>query len=231
MKIAGLQKSSFVDFPGSPCAVVFTPRCNMNCAYCHNAHILFGSPRLLPEDEVLAFLKKRAGLLTAVTVSGGEPTLQGDLSEFLQKARALGYRTKLDTNGLRPDVLARLLREGLLDYVAMDIKAPFAKYDLVTRTKNDLTAIKKSIAILRSSRLEHEFRTTFFPELTADDIAEASLLVKGTRRYYLQQYRPRDEGDPPAHPPSYVEAAAEKARAAIGVCTVRGLGDWGVIRL
>lgn len=231
MQIAGLQKSSFVDYPGQPCAVVFTPRCNMNCSYCHNAHILFGSPQLIPESDALAFLMKRQGLLTALTVSGGEPTLQSDLADFIKKARALGYRIKLDTNGLKPDVLSALMREKLLDYVAMDIKGPLNKYDLITRTKNDLTAIKKSIAILRSSDLPHEFRTTFAPGLTADDVVEAAKLVRGTEKYFLQQYNQRSDSDPEPHPPSYVDAAAERVRAEIGVCTVRGLGDRGTIRL
>lgn len=229
MQIAGLQKSSFVDYPGSPCAVVFTPRCNMNCSYCHNAHILFGSPQLISEDEVLAFLKKRQGLLSALTVSGGEPTLQRDLPDFIEKARALGYRIKLDTNGLRPDVLSNLMRKSLLDYVAMDIKGPLHRYDSITRTKNDLAAIQKSIAILRSSALPHEFRTTFAPELSADDVVEAAKLVKGTEKYYLQQYRKRTDDDPEPHPPSYIDAAAERVRKEIGVCTVRGLGDRGTI--
>ena len=229
MQIAGLQKSSFVDYPGQPCAVVFTPRCNMNCYYCHNAHILFGSPKLIPEEEVLSFLQKRSGLLKAATVSGGEPTLQSDLAGFIQKIRVLGYRIKLDTNGLKPQVLGQLMRDGLVDYVAMDIKAPLDKYDQITRTHNDLSAIKKSIAILRSGAVPHEFRTTFAPDLTAEDVVRAAELVRGTERYYLQQYRPRDESDPKPHPPSYVDKAAEQIRAAIGVCTLRGLGDRGEI--
>lgn len=231
MQIAGLQKTSFIDFPGKPCAVVFTPRCNMNCSYCHNAHILFGSPKLIPEEEVYAFLEKRAGLISALTISGGEPTLQRELRGFIERVRPLGYAVKLDTNGLRPDVLNALIRDGLVDYVAMDIKGPLEKYDLITRTKNDLTAIKKSIAILRSGAVPHEFRTTFFPELTPADVVNAAKLVRGAERYYLQQYISRDEADPPPYPPSVVDETAELVKQEIGVCTVRGLGDRGQIRL
>ena len=229
MQIAGLQKTSFVDYPGKPCAVVFTPRCNMNCYYCHNAHILFGAPQLIPESEVMAFLEKRWGVLSAVTVSGGEPTLQGDLADFIRRVKAIGYLVKLDTNGLKPSVLAQLMQAGLLDYAAMDIKASPEKYNEITRTKNDLPAIKKSIAILRSGNVPHEFRTTFAPTLTIEDVVKAAEMVKGTSRYYLQQYRQRDESDPKPHPPSYVDQAAERIREAIGVCTVRGLGERGSI--
>ena len=225
MKIAGFQKTSFLDYPGQPAAVVFTPGCNMNCCYCHNEELLFGAPPLIPEEEVLSYLDKRRGILQAVTVTGGEPTLQQDLADFLKRVRGLGYRTKLDTNGLKPEVLQHLMAEGLLDYVAMDIKAPPEKYDGITRTKNDLKKIRKSIALLRSGSVPHEFRLTFYPGLTAEDAVAAAELVKGTERFYLQQYRKRpNRDDPEPHLPSYVEQTACAIRAAIGVCTLRGLG-------
>ena len=105
MLIAGFRKTSFIDYPGQPCAVVFTPYCNMDCSYCHNAEILRGSVPLVPEEEVMAYLAKRAGLLRALTISGGEPTLQQNLLPFIVAARELGYRIKLDTNGTKPQVL------------------------------------------------------------------------------------------------------------------------------
>ena len=108
MLIAGLRKTSFLDYPGQPCAVVFTPYCNMNCTYCHNEEILRGGVTLVPEAEVMDYLEKRAGTLAAVTVSGGEPTLQQDLVPFIERVRALGYRVKLDTNGMKPNVLQQL---------------------------------------------------------------------------------------------------------------------------
>ena len=223
MLIAGFRKTSFLDYPGQPCAVVFTPYCNMNCTYCHNADILRGGVPLVPEAEVFAFLEKRMGTLPAVTVSGGEPTLQQDLVPFLQWLREHGYRIKLDTNGLKPAVLQQVLLRGLVDYVAMDIKASPEKYDAVARVSCDLAAIRRSICLLQNSGLPHEFRTTFAPELTTEDILGAAELVRGAERFYLQQYRPRCDADLPAHPPSYVRETAERVHEAIGVCEVRGL--------
>lgn len=223
MLIAGLRKTSFVDYPGQPCAVVFTPHCNMNCTYCHNDEILRGSVPLVLEEEVMAYLEKRAGTLRALTVSGGEPTLQQDLVPFIERVKALGYLVKLDTNGMKPAVLQQLLLRGLVDYVAMDIKAPPEKYDAVTRVRCDLDAVRRSVYLLQNSGVAHEFRTTFAPELTAEDVVGAAELARGTERYFLQQYRPRREGDLPAHPPSYVQETAARVREAIGVCQVRGL--------
>lgn len=223
MLIAGFRKTSFLDYPGQPCAVVFTPHCNMNCTYCHNEQILRGSVPLVPEAEVLSYLEKRVGLLPAVTVSGGEPTLQQDLVPFVERVKALGFLVKLDTNGMKPAVLQQLLLRGLVDYVAMDIKASPEKYDAVTRVRCDLDAVRRSIYLLQNSGVAHEFRTTFAPELTAEDVVGAAELVRGTERYFLQQYRPRKDEDLPAHPPSYVRETAEQVRQAIGVCEVRGL--------
>ena len=223
MLIAGFRKTSFIDYPGQPCAVVFTPYCNMDCSYCHNAEILRGSVPLVPEEEVMAYLAKRAGLLRALTISGGEPTLQQNLLPFIVAARELGYRIKLDTNGTKPQVLKELMQKGLLDYVAMDVKASPEKYDAVTRVKNDMDAIRRSIALLRNGAVAHEFRTTFAPELTAEDVLAAAAMVKNTKRYFLQQYRPCKPEDAEPHPPSYVRETAARVEAEIGVCTVRGL--------
>lgn len=224
MLIAGFQKTSFIDFPGQACAVVFTPYCNFDCVYCHNAHILGRTAPLMDEAPVLEYLEKRAGLLGAVVISGGEPTLQQNLEAFLLRVRALGYLVKLDTNGTKPSVLQHLLGKGLIDYIAMDIKAPLEKYDQIARVSVDKDAIRKSIAILRNCAVNHEFRLTFAPQLTPEDALEASKLVKGCERFYLQQYRPRGEDDPAAHAPQVVLKTAWRITQEIGVCTVRGLG-------
>ena len=142
---------------------------------------------------------------------------------FVERVKALGFLVKLDTNGMKPAVLQQLLLRGLVDYVAMDIKASPEKYDAVTRVRCDLDAVRRSIYLLQNSGVAHEFRTTFAPELTAEDVVGAAELVRGTERYFLQQYRPRKDEDLPAHPPSYVRETAEKVRQAIGVCEVRGL--------
>jgi len=223
MLIAGLQKISMLDYPGAPCAVVFTPYCNMNCTYCHNEQILPKGTPLLAQEVVLDYLRQRAGLIPALVVSGGEPTLQKDLPRFLHLAREMGYKTKLDTNGLKPDTLQSLLKAGLLDYVAMDIKGPLHKYAEITRRRCDTGAIVKSIFYLRNSGVAHEFRTTFAPQLSKEDILQAAQLIAGSDKYYLQQYRVRNENDPPPHPPAYVRETAQAARDAGMVCEVRGI--------
>ncbi len=224
MLIAGFQKTSFVDYPGQPCAVVFTPYCNFDCVYCHNAHIIGRDAPLMDEAPVLAYLEKRVGLLGAVVISGGEPTLQQNLETFLLRVREMGYRTKLDTNGSKPNVLSTLLNKGLLDYVAMDIKAPLSQYDAIARAAVDADAIRKSIALLRNSTVKHEFRLTFAPQLSPADAVEAAKLVKGCEKFFLQQYRPRNAEDPAAYAPQTVLETAWHITEEIGVCTVRGLG-------
>lgn len=224
MQIAGLQKTSFVDYPGQPAAVVFTPYCNFECAYCHNAQILHADTPLVAESYVWEHLERRAGTLKALVISGGEPTLQQQLGAFIRRAKRLGYLIKLDTNGSRPQTLRELLRAKLIDYIAMDIKAPIERYEEIACVKIDADAIRTSITLIRNSGLPHEFRTTFCPQLSVDDVVAASLLVKGTAHYYLQQYRVPAEGAMPPHPPSLVQAAAEAVRASGTECAVRGLG-------
>lgn len=223
MLIAGFQKLSMLDYPGMPAAVVFTPYCNMNCWYCHNEHIIGKEASLMEEDDVLSYLEKRRGMLKAVVISGGEPTLQQGLVPFIETVRGMGYSVKLDTNGMRPDIVKDLLKKGHLDYVAMDIKGPLEKYAQVTRVSADTAAIRKTILYLINSGIPHEFRTTFAPDLTKEDILSAAELIAGTDAYYLQQYRKRTDEDPEPHSPSYVRETADAVRNKIGVCTVRGI--------
>jgi len=224
MLIAGFQKTSMLDYPGKLAAVVFAPFCNFNCVYCHNAQILQEGAPLLDEEEVLSFLERRAGLLQAVVVSGGEPTLQQNLNEFIRRVREMGYLVKLDTNGAKPAVVKSLIAEKLLDYIAMDVKAPLPKYDTIARTNVDTDAVQRSILIIRNGGVPHEFRLTFAPQLTPEDAVETARLVKGCERFYLQQYRPRSSADPKAHAPAVVRETAKRIEAEIGVCIVRGLG-------
>ncbi len=224
MLIAGFQKTSFVDYPGQPCAVVFTPYCNLDCGYCHNAHILGHEAPIIPEEPVLEYLEKRAGLLSAVVISGGEPTLQQNLEAFILRVKTFGYQVKLDTNGTKPNVLLSLLNKNLLDYVAMDIKAPSEKYNEITRANVDMDAIRRSIVVLLNSGIPHEFRMTYAPQLTQEDAVEGARMVRGCERFYLQQYRPRNDADPRAHLPSEVLKTGEAIAREIGNCTVRGLG-------
>ena len=222
MKIAGFQKTSFVDYPGIISAVVFTPGCNMRCGYCHNKHILSGNVNLINELTVTEYLFKRKGMVSGVVVSGGEPTLQPDLERFISTVKAMGYRVKLDTNGTAPDVVKSLFEKGLIDYVAMDIKAPLEKYGDICRCYVDTDAVMKTVEYLQSNNVPHEFRTTFCPELSKEDILDISRNIIKNSDFYLQQYR-QVEGEGLPHPRDHVLSAAEEVISAGGKCTVRGL--------
>jgi pyruvate formate lyase activating enzyme len=168
MKIGGLQKLSLIDYPGVPAAIIFTQGCNMTCPYCHNPQLVY--PHLfetsISDDEVLSFLKKRQKLLKGVVISGGEPTIQKDLAEFITLIKDLNFLVKLDTNGANPMVLKDLIASNLLDFIAMDIKSPAEKYNLFF--KGDLDTIKQSIKIIQSSGLKHLFRTTYDTDILND---------------------------------------------------------------
>lgn len=214
MRIAGLEKFSTVDFPGSLAAVVFAAGCNYRCFYCHNRAIL-NCPPLLSEAEVFAFLEKRAGLLDGVVFSGGEPALQSDLPQWLARVRALGYRTKLDTNGSRPETLRALLNAELLDYVAMDYKAPLDCYPALCGT--DSAGVAESLALLRNSRIPYELRTTLVPQLTEAKLRKMAAAVPADANWFLQLYRPQPGNE--AHlrgltpyTPGEIEALAETLR-------------------
>ena len=197
MQIAGLQKLTLLDYPGHVACTVFTPGCNFRCPFCHNA------PLVLPErlgcdtteEEVLSFLKKRVGVLDGVAITGGEPLLHKDIGAFLEKVRALGFRVKLDTNGSFPDHLIALVRGGLVDRVAMDVKnAPALYGKTVGIEKFDLAPVERSKDYLLSGEVEYEFRTTVVRGLhTAESLVEAAKWIAGAKKYYLQQFK--DSGD------------------------------------
>ncbi len=200
MQINGWVRTSLIDYPGHIATVLFTGGCNFRCPMCHNAGLVLSpdpSARF-SEEEVFAFLQKRAGKLTGVVLSGGEPTLQPDLADFIRRVRASGYAVKLDTNGYRPDVLGVLLEHELLDYVAMDIKAPPAKYPLLSGVPDvDVHRIARSITLLCQHEVACEFRTTVVPGmLDEDDVASLARWLAslcGGRAtgliYVLQQFR------------------------------------------
>lgn len=215
MKIAGIQKTSTVDFPGKLAAVLFTVGCNYNCFYCHNRHLL-QKPALLSEREARAFLKKRAGLLDGVVLSGGEPTLQKDLGDCAAFLKGLGYCVKLDTNGSDPDTVERLLLAGLLDYVAVDYKVPFDRYaDL---TGGDGAAVRETVRLLAGHQTDWELRTTLIPQIAPDDLKRMAQEVPELPRYALQQYHVQ-EGDTRflkgllPYTPAQIRALAEGIRA------------------
>lgn len=193
VKIGGLQKVSFSDYPGMITAIIFTQGCNFRCPYCHNPELADPArySETLSAKGILAFLELRKGNLDAVTISGGEPTLQPDLLPFLRKIREFGYLIKVDTNGSRPDVLATLYEAGLVDYLAMDIKGPLEKYSFITKSNIHLAAVCKSIELIMASGVGYEFRTTAVKSLLqTEDFTRIAALIKPARRFVLQSFVP-----------------------------------------
>lgn len=196
MKISGLQKLTLLDYPGKIACTVFTPGCNFRCPFCHNASLVTKiDDDYMNTEQFFDLLKKRTGVLQGVCITGGEPTLQGDLTEFMAEIKDLGYSLKLDTNGYRPDVLEKVIEKGLADYVAMDIKNSLNKYGVTVGIDNfDTAPIEKSVDILKNSNIDYEFRTTVVDELhTIEDIEEIAKWIKGCKRYFLQCFV--DSGD------------------------------------
>lgn len=197
MVIHGLQKLTLLDYPGHTACTVFTARCNWRCPFCHNASLVLrpDSQPIIPEPTFFAFLEKRRGLLDGVAVTGGEPTLNRDLPEFLAKVKDMGFETKLDTNGTNPKMLREILDRGLADYVAMDIKAGRDNYPSVTGTiRPSLAAVEESAELLKGSAIAHEFRTTVVKELHSDeDFEDIAAWLSGEERYFLQAFK--DSGD------------------------------------
>ena len=194
MKIAGFVPLSLCDYPGHIAAVVFTQGCNFKCPFCHNWHLIppeESSAGLLDVDSIFSTLKERLSALQGVVVSGGEPAIQKNLEPFLIRIKEeLGLKTKLDTNGASPAVLRSLLGKGLMDFVAMDIKAPWVKYDLLSGVKCNVAALQESVDLIASSGIDHQFRTTQYHEmLNNDDYAEIKKQVPAGSPHIWQDYR------------------------------------------
>lgn len=199
MIIGGLQKFSLIDYPGKISAILFTRGCNFRCPYCHNPELVDPQRYAEPwqEEEFWAFLQSRTQKLDAVVVTGGEPTLQEDLQPFLEKIRKMGFLIKLDTNGSNPDVLKDLLSANLVDYIAMDIKAPLEKYSEVAKVPIDKTDIEKSIELIKQSTVDHEFRTTIARNiLSKEDVVNIAKMLQGEKLYILQRCVPTKILDP-----------------------------------
>lgn len=196
MQIFGFNKTTLLDYPEHVACTVFTGGCNFRCPFCQNGGLVEGlSDQLpLPEEEIFSVLKKRRGVLSGVCITGGEPTLQPDLVEFLKKIKALGYLVKLDTNGYRPDVIATLDRECLLDYIAMDIKSSPEGYAKAAGLPGlDLDRIRESVSYIRGCGLPYEFRTTVVKQLhSREDILSIGRWLAGSRAYFLQSYQDSD---------------------------------------
>ena len=196
MNIKGLQKTTLLDYPEKLACTVFTGGCNFRCPFCHNASLVLnaGAVEEISSDDFFSYLSKRKGVLDGVCITGGEPLLNDDLFDFIQKIRSFGLLVKLDTNGSFPDKLEALLDNGLIDYVAMDIKNSKFKYALTSGTKEFPSEIERSIDIIMAKAPDYEFRTTVVRELhTLQDIAEIAERIKNAKKYFLQGYV--DSGD------------------------------------
>lgn len=196
----GWIKTSLIDYPDHIATVLFTGGCDLRCPFCHNADLVL-RPGTLPEvnlDDLWQFLQKRQGLINGVVISGGEPTLHKGLLAVLAQIKTYGMDIKLDTNGHHPDKLARLLESGLIDYVAMDVKAPPGKYALLTGLSHfDTDRIDESIRMIQTAGIPYEFRTTVVPGMLEDeDIVAIAHWIRGAARYSLQQFIPRNTLDP-----------------------------------
>lgn len=220
MKIGGLQKLTLIDFPSKIACGVFLAGCNFRCPFCYNPYLVIPTkiktqPKI-SEKNFFNFLKKRKNFLEAVVITGGEPTIQKDLSKFIKEIKKLGYLIKLDTNGYRPEILKRLIKENLIDYIAMDVKAPLNKkiqslknknqnnkrifnkdYEKMAISKIDLKKIKESIELIKNSEIEYEFRTTIIPIFhTKTDIIQIVKEISPAKRYFLQNFNPKNTLNP-----------------------------------
>jgi pyruvate formate lyase activating enzyme len=197
MNIRGFVDTSFVDWDKKVSSVVFTAGCNMRCTFCYNFGLVLHPEEFdeVPEDFVLNFLSENTDFLDGVCITGGEPTLQPDLVDFIKKIKALGLGVKLDSNGSNPKSLSQLLDQGLIDYIAMDVKAPLEaeKYSKLAgvNLNGSISDIKKSIQLIKASGVDHEFRTTVVPGVhTKADIEAISKSLAGANRYILQKFQP-----------------------------------------
>lgn len=209
MLIGGFQKTSLIDYPKKIAAIVFTHGCNFRCHYCHNPELVTGAEKIADENAILDFLDTRKGKLDGIVVTGGEPCLQKDLPDFLEKLKDKGFDVKLDTNGSRFDMLENVVLKGLVDYIAMDIKAPLTKYKKIIDTDIDIAEIENSIDLIMSCGIDYEFRTTVTEALlTVEDFEEIGATVEGAKKYFLQNFvysKILDEGFKDAKPFTHTE--------------------------
>ena len=203
MVIGGLQRFSLIDFPGRISAIVFTQGCNLRCRYCHNPELVDPASYCdsLSEREVLRFLRSRAGRIQGLVITGGEPTIHPDLPRFCREVRDLGYQIKLDTNGTNPDLLGSMIADGLVDYLAVDVKGPPSAFARIAgRARGNVSSeekIQQSVARVLDSGVPHEFRTTYAPWLLSEDeLRGIADLVRGCSTLYVQPFKPTKALDP-----------------------------------
>ncbi len=229
MQICSLIKLSLNDYPGKMACTLFTGGCNLRCPFCHNGPLVLDAPAPeVSEEEFFAFLHKRKGILDGVCISGGEPLLQPDIEAFIRNIKDLGYSVKLDTNGTLPDKLIALCEQGLIDYVAMDIKNSKEKYGLTVGIENfDTAKVEKSVDYLLSGKVDYEFRTTLVAEFhTPQDIVDIGKWISGAKHYYMAVFRDGETViQSGLHAPESADLQAFAAAAApfVGEVHLRGI--------
>lgn len=188
--IKGFLESSFIDYPSKLASVIFTAGCNFYCHYCHNPELVNPELPFFTEEEVLEKIKNKKDWIDGVAITGGEPTMHKNLPEFIKKIKERGLLVKLDTNGSNPEMIKQLIDEKLIDYIAMDIKAPLDKYEKITQIKVDTKKIKKSIELIRTSGIKYEFRTTVLPDLISEkDLIKIGQMLDGSELFVIQSFR------------------------------------------
>ncbi|KKU53863.1 MAG: Anaerobic ribonucleoside-triphosphate reductase activating protein [Candidatus Moranbacteria bacterium GW2011_GWE1_49_15] len=230
MRLGGYQKLTLIDYPGKIATTVFTVGCSFRCPFCHNPELVLADqfPELNDmEAEFFKFLEKRKGKLEGVCITGGEPTIQPDIINFIKKVKAMGFLVKLDSNGTRPDVLRKVIKEKLVDFIAMDIKNSPKKYSKTVGVSADMERIKLSVYMIMNSGIDYEFRTTVVPGIHEEkDFDEIAKWIKGAKAYYLQEFRDLKVIDPKLKgkrdvKPIDLEKIAGKISGNFGVMKVR----------
>lgn len=190
MEILGQVKTSFIDYPGKICTVLFTGGCNFRCGYCHNPDLVKNEGEAIDQEEIFNYLSKRKKYLDAVCISGGEPTLKDDLVDFITEIKKNGFLVKIDSNGTNPEIFKKLLKEDLVDYIAMDVKAPLQRYKEVVGVNADPFMIKESIDILKNSDISYEFRTTVHKEIIKEeDLIAIGQTIQNAKRFCVQNFK------------------------------------------
>jgi len=232
LPIKGIQKTTLLDYPGKIASTIFLGGCNFRCPFCHNVSLVkdHESMTTIDETEMLTYMEGRTKQIEGICITGGEPTLAEDLPSFIKKLKAMGYAVKLDTNGSSPKMIKKLIDEQLIDYIAMDIKAPESFYDKASGVSTDMEKIKESIHLIKNSNIKYEFRTTIVPEIfPKDKTNELISLIDGADNYYLQQFENSVEildpnwQDAPAYNKNELEEIAASVKKNIKNVKIRGI--------
>ena len=190
MKISGFDKLTLLNYPDKVACTIFTSGCNLRCPFCHNSGLFTNNYNEISFDSIYEYLKKRIGILDGVCITGGEPLIHADIKDYIKKIKDLGYLVKIDTNGCNPKLLKELIDLKLVDYIAMDIKNIYSKYDITSGVKVNIDNIKKSISIIENSGIDYEFRTTIVKEFhSTQDIKEILSYISSNSNYYIQNFK------------------------------------------